>query len=291
MTLPSFILLQKAVGQTPLQCMEAWRTESGVAANIPLTYAGRLDPMASGALLVLIGEECKNKDAYLALDKTYEFSVLFGIGSDTNDVLGRLHTTIPGTRSCLAPSPRVTLGEGVDLRLQLLEICENLVGDIELSYPHFSSKTVHGKPLHMWTLEGRLGEIEIPTRVSTIYSLTADRIESSTRQDLALAARAKVDTIPEVTADSKSLGNDFRRVDVRQDWKAIETGHSPNWPTSDVGKFPLPDEYIIAHFTCSASSGTYMRTLAKLIGEQLEPAVPSLAWSIHRTEVHLPDVS
>jgi len=278
MQLPRYVELEKAVGQTPLQCMEAWRAQAGVEANIPLTYAGRLDPMASGKLLILIGEECKNKDQYLALDKTYEFSVLFGIGSDTHDVLGRLHTSNPSTRQDLV----LGKADAENLLVQLKEICTSLTGDIELPYPHFSSKTVQGKPLHMWTLEGRLGEIEIPTRASTIYSLTIDRIETRTRQDLALAARAKIDTIPEVTADSKSLGNDFRRVDVRQDWEQIKN----NCWTSDVQQLlPLPDEYIIAHFTCSASSGTYMRTLAKLIGERLDPAVPSLAWSIHRTEI------
>ena len=62
MELPRFVMLDKAVGQTPLQCMEAWRNEVGISADIPLTYAGRLDPMASGKLLILVGEECKKKD-------------------------------------------------------------------------------------------------------------------------------------------------------------------------------------------------------------------------------------
>jgi tRNA U55 pseudouridine synthase TruB len=40
-------------------------------------------PMASGKLLVLLGEECKHQENYHSLDKEYEFSVLLGIGSDT----------------------------------------------------------------------------------------------------------------------------------------------------------------------------------------------------------------
>ena len=289
MELPRYVLLEKAVGQTPLQCMEAWRTESGIAANAPLTYAGRLDPMASGKLLVLIGEECKNKDRYLALDKTYEFSVLLGIGSDTHDVLGRLQTKLPlketpsSEAALQAAKPSLTTSEDdvtYETRTviqcnkdQLKQIAADLVGDIELPYPHFSSKTVQGKPLHMWTLEGRLDEINIPTKFSTIYSLELNSIETLSRTKVCGQARAKIDTIPEVTEQTKSLGNDFRRSDIRQDWEDIKNNPS------------LPTQYTIAHFTCSASSGTYMRTLAKLIGERLDPVVSSLAWSIHRTEI------
>ena len=280
MELPRYVVLEKAVGQTPLQCMEAWRIESGTEANVPLTYAGRLDPMASGKLLVLVGEECKKKDAYLALDKTYEFSVLLGIGSDTHDVLGRLTTSDVDFLCAEEGKTRRSGPERPDqgmksLKKQLEGICQNLTGDIELPYPHFSSRTVQGKPLHMWTLEGRLNEIEIPMKASTIYSLELNNIETLSRAKICDQARAKIDTIPEVTEQTKSLGNDFRRVDVRQDWDNIKKDNS------------LPNQNVIAHFTCSASSGTYMRTLAKLIGGQLNPSLPSLAWSINRTEIHL----
>jgi tRNA pseudouridine55 synthase len=263
MELTRYAVIEKAVGETPLAAMESWRLmQNPEYFDVPLTYAGRLDPMASGKLIVLIGEECKHKDQYLALDKTYEFSVLFGIGSDTHDVLGRLVTTT------------TTLNQDLtDLSSQLTQICTNLTGEVELPYPHFSSRTVQGKPLHIWTLEGRLDEIEIPTKKSTIYSLELNKIESKSRVDMCNEARTKIDIMPEVTETTKDLGKNFRRIDVRADWEEVKS--------NDV----LPEQYQIAHFTCSASSGTYMRTLAKMIGEQLDSPTPSLAWSIHRTQI------
>lgn len=280
MKLPRLILLDKAVGETPLQCMEAWRTSQDISTDIPLTYAGRLDPMASGKLLVLIGDECKKKEQYLALDKTYEFSVLFGIGSDTHDVLGRLQTETSLRADVLssgalgAARPSFTPPESTStLESEMQDICQNLTGEIELPYPHFSSKTVQGKPLFQWSLEDRLDEIEIPTKKSTIYSLKLDTIETKSRTEVYSEARAKIDTIPEITETSKDLGKNFRRTDVRADWDQIKLDDS------------LPTEYTIAHFTCSASSGTYMRTLAKLIGERLAEPLPSLAWSICRTDI------
>lgn len=256
MELPPYVILDKAVGETPLSCAEAWRAQADVSTDVPLAYAGRLDPMASGKLLVLIGDECKNQTNYHSLDKGYDFSVLIGMGSDTHDVLGRLTAD--------ASVPEVT-------KEDLEEITASLTGEIELPYPHFSAKTVQGKPLHMWTLEDRLDEIEIPTKQSTIYNLDLTSIETKSRAEVADEARAKIDTIPEVTETRKALGNDFRRVDVRKDWEQIKNNNT------------LPDTYQIAHLHCIATSGTYMRTLAHLIGQRFD--TKGLAWHIHRTIV------
>jgi tRNA U55 pseudouridine synthase TruB len=278
-----YIMLEKAVGETPLSCAEAFRSNHPELDGVSMAYAGRLDPMASGKLLVLLGDECKNQTAYHGLDKEYEFSVLLGIGSDSHDVLGRLHTTTsadPATHLGKKDSVAggfgwgdTSLDESGELQDQLTFITQSLTGNIELPYPHFSAKTVQGKPLHMWTLEGRLGEIEIPTKESTVYALNLDSIETKSRAEVCAQARVKIDSIPEVTEERKALGNDFRRVDVRTDWENILENDS------------LPDYYQIAHFTCTASSGTYMRTLAHLIGQRLSPPTPSLAWRIHRTKI------
>lgn len=277
-----FVLLEKAVGETPLSCMEAYRAAHPELAGIPMAYAGRLDPMASGKLLVLLGDECKVQEKYHELDKEYEFSVLFGIGSDTHDVLGRLTTCSAKTTDSRDKQPSDSALETAKLgstlsedRLSLESVAKELIGPIELPYPHFSAKTVKNKPLHMWTIEGRLDEIEIPINKSIIYGLELTKIETKPRAQIASKARAKIDTIPPVTDLRKALGNDFRRVDVRKDWAKISSGN--------FGPSPLPDKYTIAHFRCIASSGTYMRSLAHLIGQKLNTC--ALAWHIHRTKI------
>lgn len=256
MTLPRYVMLDKLVGQTPLQCAELWRTDKPELAGVPLAYAGRLDPMASGKLLILIGDECKVQEKHHNLDKHYEFSVLFGVSSDTADVLGRLQfaDTIP----------MPTLNE-------LKTICTSLVGEIELPYPHFSSKTVKGKPLHVWTLEGQLAEIVIPTKVSNIFKLQPTKVETKSRAQIYAEASAKIETIPKVEDASKALGNDFRRVDVRTDWKRFAELGTP------------ADLFTIATFTCIASSGTYMRTLANVIAKAT--GTTGLAYHINRTTI------
>lgn len=251
-----YVVLEKEVGETPLQCAEKWRVEqTDDYQSVPLSYAGRLDPMASGKLLVLIGDECKQQEKYHGLDKEYEFEVLFGVSSDTADVLGRLST-------CPAPT----------LEKKMLQpVAKKLTGEIALPYPHYSSKTVQGKPLHTWALEGRLDEIEIPTKSSTVHSLTCTLLRSMLRNNVHTYASEKIETIPPVTDERKAIGNDFRRTDIRKDWKQFLEGGSPD------------DAFYIATFTCVASSGTYMRTLAEVIAKELGTC--GLAYSIHRTKI------
>jgi tRNA pseudouridine(55) synthase len=250
-----YVTLHKEVGQTPLQCLEAYKMAHPELLRVPMAYAGRLDPMAEGALLVLQGDECKVQEKYHSLDKEYIFEVLFGVSSDTADVLGLLEMCSVG-----------------DITEQAIQsVIKKLVGHVELPYPHFSSKTVQGKPLHTWKLEGRIEEIEIPTKRSQIYSLKLKTLKRVPAQDVYVYATEKIETIPRVTDERKILGNDFRRVDVRRCWEEFMERSEPE------------QTYFVAEFVCVASSGTYMRTLAELIANELHTC--GLAYSIKRTKI------
>lgn len=253
--IPPYILLEKKVGQTPLETLKIWQNENPELVNIPMAYAGRLDPMASGSLLILIGEECKKQSEYHNLDKEYRVGILFGAQSDSGDVLGIISThNYP------------------EIKTEMIEeVLKTLIGDIELPYPVFSAKTVQGKPLHTWTVENRLHEIIIPTRKSTIYKLDLNQLSTLTRKEVVERSLTKIELIPPVTDPRKALGNDFRRPDVRKSWQNfLESGAAE-------------DIFYLADITCICSSGTYMRTLAEVIATKLDTR--GLAFSIHRTVV------
>ena len=252
-----YIVLEKAVGETPLESQERYRAKHPKLADTPMAYAGRLDPMASGKLLVLIGDECKRQERYFGLDKEYRFEVLLGPSTDTGDVLGLVESTT-------SSRPNLEIND-------IQKVCDKLVGKVELPYPHYSSKTVNGKPLHTWAVEGRLDEIEIPTKVSTIYKLTPEDIRTETKDTIYKYITEKIETIPAVTDPRKALGNDFRRPEIRNTWKV--------WHEDST----LPDQYQVTTLRCIASSGTYMRTLAGEIGKAL--GTEGLAYSIHRTKI------
>lgn len=249
-----YATIEKLIGETPLQATERLRIESNLPKNIPLSYAGRLDPMASGKLLVLIGEECKQQEMYHALDKEYEFSILFGISSDSGDILGIIRRCAP---SAIA-------------RDALERVVAHLDKTIELPYPHFSSKTVKGKPLHIWTLENRLHEIDIPIKQSTLYKLSLIGLEAVSRKDILSLVSRKIASVKEVTESSKVLGRNFRREDVLASWQRLSKMHES-------------EMLQLATLRCIASSGTYMRSLAERIAQEMGTC--GLAYSIHRKTI------
>lgn len=116
------LTLYKARGETPLECLERFRKENPEYKDEKMTYAGRLDPLAEGLLLVLVGEECKNKEKYLGLDKEYEVDVLFGFATDTYDILGKV------------------TGAGNPQNFSIGDILQDFVGKFSQKYPAYSSK-------------------------------------------------------------------------------------------------------------------------------------------------------
>ncbi len=292
-------VIWKGVGQTPLQALEQLRERNGIATDIPMTYAGRLDPLAEGKLLILIDEECKQKDKYLGLDKEYEFEILLGTSSDTGDVLG----IIKKSAGCNSISLR-------KLEKTIEKLLQNFTGKYICEYPAFSSKTVRNKdgenkPLFLWALEDRLGEIEIPKKEVQIYKLKLLSCASTmTRKEVSCGALAKISKVLEATnsnsekskkkkEDSKKLGNNFRREMVIKswhEWLESSLNHSPEEGSNShctnraVQKNnAVYDEVKILKFRCLCSSGTYMRTLAQDISKHL--GTVGLAWSIKRTKI------
>jgi len=250
-----YIVIGKNVGETPLSAMEKARETETALAGVPLTYAGRLDPMASGKLLVLIGDECKNQTAYHSLDKEYEFEILFGFESDTGDVLGI--TTMD--------SPLKTFPQK-----EILSAAKSIIGVHTLPYPHFSSKTVQGKPLFLWTLENRLDEIKIPTIEAQVFKINLLTVRTEPISKVIEHILQKINLIPQITDQNKQLGRDFRRDEIRVQWNKL--------------KVSVKDQPVtVAKFRIVVSSGTYIRSLAPLIAQKL--GTTGLAYSIHRTKI------
>jgi tRNA pseudouridine(55) synthase len=194
-----YALYNKSEGETPLMALERYRVERGIARTVPLTYAGRLDPMASGALIILAGDECKRKDAYTALDKTYEFEILFGATTDTGDILGMLQRSEP-----VSAFPDVST---------LIA-----AGTYRLPYPAYSSKTVGGKPLFKHALDNTLGTVSIPQTDMTVREVAF--LGARTVQ----AAHIIDQVIERISKISDGAVNDFRKPKILSRWHTLQLG-------------------------------------------------------------------
>ena len=242
------IVFNKIEGETPLEALEKFRARNLEYLGLSMTYAGRLDPMASGVMVVLAGEETKNKEKYLNLDKEYDFEVLFGFSTDTYDILGK------PTRSCLVEkSTRQGLVDGIEKDLK------NFKGKILQRYPLYSSRTVKGKPLWLSAREGE--QVEIPEREVNIKSLKLIKICKIKKEKLLQNIEKRISRVH----------GDFRQKEILKIWQK-------NLKDKDC-----PDVLYVASFKIKCGSGTYVRCIANSLGGML--GIGALAYSIKRTKV------
>lgn len=239
------IPLTKMPGETPLQAILRLKKERPELQRLPMTYAGRLDPMAEGLLLILVGEECKEKERYLALPKEYIVEVAFGVETDSGDALGM---------------PVVAEGFPEIGKAELKSAVQHLVGRHTQPYPAYSSKTVQGKPLFSWARSGKLAEIEIPTRGIEIFEVKVLEMRAENFSNMS------DDIIRRVGA----VSGDFRQSQVIDAWEKEAGMH---------GAKTVP----IAKLQIRSSSGAYMRYLAARFAKNL--GTTGFALSIKRISI------
>ncbi len=255
------VYIYKNLGETPLEALTRLRLERPELQNEKLSYAGRLDPMAEGVILVLIGEANKSREKYLNLSKEYEFEVLFGFATDTYDLLGLVVEAKSSEIFHLRGSHSV-IREGRKRekfqRTELLSILQNFLGKQDQEYPPYSSKTVLGKPLFAWAKEGKIKDIEIPKREIEIFDIEL----------LSMSEILGAELLKSIIEKISKVKGDFRQEEIISLWKTTLSKRA------DI-KFP------IAKIRMHASSGTYARSVANEIGKKL--GLPSIAYSIKRT--------
>lgn len=231
----------KPKGMTPLQTITLLREKFPEYENETIGFAGRLDPLAHGVLLLMVGEETtKEKDTYLNLPKEYEFETVFGVSTDTYDALG-IVTNKPMKQSN---------NDLQSFKTQIEEFIKKKLGKQIQQYPPYSSKTVNGKPLYLWAREDKLSEIEIPKREIEIYHFKLIETNTITAKQLKNEIWKQID----------SVSGDFRQEEIKNSWNTFFTANSEP---------KTVNHFITARFRIACSSGTYVRSLVNELGEYL----------------------
>jgi len=237
--------LYKKLGETPRERLERLRIQKPHFEHEVLSYAGRLDPMAEGVMLCLVGSANRRREEYLDLSKEYVLDVLFGFSTDTYDVLGKITDT----------------GDVSGVTRQKIEKGLNeFRGMLSQEYPPYSSKTVEGKSLFTWAREGVLGTLVLPRRTVTIYDIALTHIYKIKEPQLLSYIKEGVEKV----------NGDFRQEEVLRLWER-------NIKPAGEREFPC------ATIRISCSSGTYARSIAHGLGTYL--GTPALALHILRTKV------
>lgn len=150
------LLVDKPKGISSFDVIRQLRTELGVR---KIGHAGTLDPLASGLMILGVGEATKLLINYLKLDKTYDVHVLLGVQTETGDMEGKVleETKIPK----LDPEDAKNVLQGI-------------VGVLKLPVPRYSAIKQDGQPLYKRARRGE--KFDPPTKEMTINTITSHNI-------------------------------------------------------------------------------------------------------------------
>ena len=127
--------------------------------KIKVGHAGTLDPLASGLLIICLGQETKNIDSYQQQEKEYTGTVFIGATTPSYDLETEIDATFPTAH----------LTEKL-----ILETAKKFIGEIDQKPPVFSAIKKDGKRLYEHARAGE--DVEIKARKTTIYEFEITHI-------------------------------------------------------------------------------------------------------------------
>jgi len=194
--------------------------------NLKVGHAGTLDPLATGVLLVCIGNACKNAEKLQSSDKEYIADVVFGGVTASYDLEKEVE--------CGFPVAGVT-------RESIEAVLPSFVGVQDQVAPLFSAKMIDGK--RAYELARKMHSEGQPLDEAAKELLRVNRIEISSIDFL-----------------------DYH-ITGRDDASAAASGAS-----SRINVASLPEGLPCATIRIACSKGTYIRALARDLGEALGSA-------------------
>jgi tRNA pseudouridine55 synthase len=155
-SLHGWLILDKPIGLGSTQAVSAVKRalRTGGYGKAKVGHGGTLDPLASGVLPIALGEATKLSGRMLDADKAYDFTIRFGVQTDTLDGEGKI----------VAES---------DVRPTLTQVeaaLPSFTGPISQVPPAFSALKVDGKRAYDLARAGE--EVELASRDVTIHRLS-----------------------------------------------------------------------------------------------------------------------
>ncbi len=146
------LLIDKPIGLTSHDVVGRARRILG---HRGIGHAGTLDPLASGLLVLLIGEATKVSDYILNGDKSYELKARLGVKTDSMDMTGKVLEEKPVTSTL------------EDIRSAV----GRLTGTLTLKVPVHSAVKVDGKKLYEYAHKGETPDV-VPDREMSFYDVS-----------------------------------------------------------------------------------------------------------------------
>ena len=218
------------------------------------THTGTLDPMAEGVMVILTGDDRFKKQELSDVKKTYQFEILWGISTDSLDLLGLI------TEDNLESVERkLTEIENLDKYLN------KFLGEINQRLPKFSAKRVKGESAFDFAKRGE--EMEDHFRDVEIFEtkvISLDKINGTSLKENIINRVNKVN-------------GEFRQKEVILGWKRFFKKIATE--NKKIGKDQI---FYLSKCEVTASKRTYVRAIVRDIAEAI--GVPATTYSILRTK-------
>ncbi len=234
----------KEAGHTMIQTMDKFKKENNI--NNKVCYCGRLDPMARGLVLLLVGDECKKMDEYMSTKKEYEFEILFGLSTDTDDPLGIINNTFNYSEE--------------EVKYYYDKIKEYIkIGSFEQKFHNYSSKRVDGIPLWEYTKNNILVDVSHKVEIFDIKYNQIKKYNFNEWKDNIIETINKIDK-----------KNDFRQDKIINNYNI-----NNNININIIYSIPIK---------IAVSSGFYVRQLVADIKNHFNIVI--LTFDINRTNIY-----
>lgn len=214
-------------------------------------YAGRLDPMASGKMIILTNKDTKNVNKYLNHDKLYNFDLIIGIDTKSHDCLSEINE----------------IKEISFKKEELICKLSTFIKDYTVQkYPIVSNYTIkHNgikKPLWWFYTNGYL-DVELPSKNVTIYDSKINNIQ----------------TVPLNTLIYKFI-NRIKLIDNEKTIVELKTSTIiKQWKNNVNNKIQL----IVVNMELTVSSGFYIRQFCNDFGKYIGGG--AIAFDITRNDL------
>jgi tRNA pseudouridine55 synthase len=168
-----FLVIDKPGGMTSHDVVAKIRKRLGTKR---VGHAGTLDPMATGVLVIGVGNATKLLQYIVDGSKSYDATISLGMATHTDDAEGNVIFT--------AQSGKLALIADTDVK----SVLEKYVGTIMQKPSSVSAIKVDGKTAHQRVREGE--DVDLPAREVTIKKIQVHSIE---RSESAIHIRVSVD--------------------------------------------------------------------------------------------------
>mmetsp|Transcript_14075 Transcript_14075/g.52822 ORF Transcript_14075/g.52822 Transcript_14075/m.52822 type:complete len:378 (+) Transcript_14075:919-2052(+) len=230
--------------------------------GVKVGHGGTLDPLASGCLVLGVGEGCKYMKDFLAGAKSYEAIALFGVETDTLDSTGKV-------------TNQTNVGHVTEEAIK--RAAESFLGDSMQLPPVYSALKRGGEPLYAKARRGEDVEHLLEPRPVTIYGLDVlDCGDKATAPELFdVPSMKEVMNFWEGDWLCQSCGKkNFAKRDVCFSCKAPRPEESADEPCITEHSHQISSKdgapLVAAKIHVSCSGGFYVRSLIRDLGHAVD---------------------